>query len=506
MIPILSESEARRLDERTIKSGRLSGADLMENAGLQSARYFADTVQDVFSKTVLIVAGKGNNGGDGIVMHHYLLQFGINSTMLLLSESEQERKVVKSHEIPEDTVIIYNETVEFRTFDWVVDAVFGIGLKRDIEGMYEILIHKINSAANVISLDIPSGIYTDTGTIGNCAVRAKLTLTMGYPKPGLFLNDGLSYAGEVVTLDIGFDDLDKDEVIRDLITIGDIRSRLKPHPVQAHKYSRGKIITLAGSKGMTGAAVLACRSAYRSGCGIIRSIVPGSLNSAFESASTETITIPVEDNHAGYLSDDAQDEIIRELGWGDVLICGPGLSTVPESAALTGAILRSWQKPLVLDASGFEPLINDSIAISELPQKSILSPHLHEFCRLFDKKKETVMADPLGALESVSALLQGRVLILKGAPTLILTASGLIHFMTQGNPILATAGSGDVLSGLLGGLLAQGYSIDDTAMIATWLHAEAGNLFIRDRGPKGLVASDLITYIPEAYAALTSAP
>ncbi len=506
MIPLLSENEARNLDERTIRTGRLNGADLMENAGKQSARYFVENIQDVFSQAVLIVAGKGNNGGDGIVMHHYLLQFGVDSTLLLLSESEPERTVVRSHDIPDDTVIIYNETLEINSFDWIVDAVFGIGLKRDITGMYENLIHKITFCANMISIDIPTGIYTDTGVAGNCAVRSKITLTMGYPKPGLFLNEGLSHSGKVVTLDIGFDDLEEGAVKQFLMTRADIRGRLKSYPLHANKFSRGKIITYAGSKGMTGAAILACKSAYRSGSGIIRLIVPESLNSVFEATLTETITVPVADGQKGYLTSDSTEPVNRELDWGDVLICGPGLGTMPEAVALTGEILKFWEKPLVLDASGFEPLINGSISISDLPQESILSPHLHEFCRLFNKDKKEVTSDPLGALRSVSALLEGRVLILKGAPTLILTNSGMICFMTQGNPILATAGSGDVLSGLLAGLLAQGYSTDDSAFIATWIHAECAKLFIRDRGPKGLVASDLINYIPGAYAALSSAP
>jgi len=506
MIPILSETEARKLDQATIASGLLKGANLMENAGRQSARYFVDHIPDIYSQSVLVVSGKGNNGGDGIVMHHYLLKYGIDSTLLLMSESEMERDVIKSHQITGKTIKLYQNEFDLQDFSWIVDALFGIGLRRNISGEYESLIGRMNACKNVISIDIPSGIFTDTGTIGGCAIKAQKTFTMGFPKSGHFLNDGISHTGNLEIFDIGFREYAKDDITKKLTTKDDVRHCLQPHPKQANKYSRGKLVTLAGSKGMTGAAILACRSAYRTGCGIIRSIVPESLNSIFEPALIEIITVPIEDRNAGFLNLDSFDEINSKMNWGDVLICGPGLSSDDSAVELVAEILKSWKKPLVLDATGFEPLIKGSVKISQISEKSILSPHLNEFCRLFRMDKEEVLTNRLAVLESVSDQLRGRVLILKGAPTLILTSSGVIEFMTEGNPILATAGTGDVLSGILGGLLAQHYSLDDSAMIATRIHANAGNLFIKDRGPKGLVASDLINYIPEVYAALSTAP
>lgn len=497
MIPVLSEIEARELDQQTIQSGHLSEQGLMENAGRLSAQHFVDIIPDCFNKKVLVTAGKGNNGGDGIIVHYYLQKYGVTSTLLVMSESELKRPLFQRYDIPGDTVKILDETLEFGEYDWIVDAIFGIGLSRPVEGRYAGLLQQIATHNNVISIDIPSGIYTDTGITAGISVKAQCTVTMGYPKSGHFLNDGLRAAGELKVLDIGFKPSGQDQFTKFQITKQDVSNIIRPVDIHAYKYSKGRLVLFAGSKGMTGAAVLAANAAYRTGCGIIHCVIPDSINTIIETLLLETLTCPVDDEGRGYLLEKDYANVADGLKWGDVLLCGPGLSTDSSSIKLTGKVLKQNDKPLILDASGFEPLISGSLSIKDLPRNSILTPHKGEFARLFNLGVDEVNHDPVGCCENILHQLEGRILILKGAPTIIVTSSGQLLFMTHGSPLLATAGTGDVLTGILGGLLAQGYSAEDAAILGTFLHAESAHIFGKDYS-NGLIASDLVDLIPIA--------
>ena len=330
----------------------------------------------------------------------------------------------------------------------------------------------------------------------NIAVKSLITLTMGYAKYGHYFNDGLNNTGTLEILDIGFASLTNSDYNINQIIDKDLKSKIKLHSNLSHKYSKGKVGIYAGSKGMTGAAILSAKSAERIGSGIIKLITPSSLNAIYEEKLINIITVPISDGNKGFLSIDKQNDIQSFIEWADALCCGPGLSVDDESQKLIATILQEFNKPLVLDASGFEPIINGKLKISDLPKKTIMSPHYKEFSRIFNIDLKIVIADPIACCKKVVSILNGRVLILKGPTTIIVSSTGSLFIMTNGKPILATAGTGDVLSGILVGLLVQQYSIDDCAIIATYLHAEVGNDFVYNISDIGMLASDMIDFLP----------
>ena len=505
MTPILSEDDARILDKKTSEGGHLSESELMENAGRKVAEYFVERVNQPFKQKVVIVCGKGNNGGDGIVTHFYLQKFGVISTLLLISKTQVESDLFNRYDIDLDTITYFSEIHKLQKFDWAIDSVFGIGLKREITGQYYEIIEFINSHQNIIAVDIPSGLFCDTGKIGGISVDADVTITMGYPKLCHFLNDGITCSGKVEVEDIGFKDIDEKDITAYQVYENDIANNLKTYSPNSHKYSRGRVGILAGSRGMTGAGILANQSAGRSGCGIIRTAIPLSLNTVFESALVNSITNPIEDESRGYLNIDNYPQVKEFVDWADILIVGPGLSTEKDSQKLISRVLIETQQHTVLDASGFEPLISGFLKISDLPKQTILTPHIGEFSRIFGFDIEQVKDNPIECCKSVIEKLSGRTLLLKGNPTIIVSSIGKLYFVNNGTPILATAGTGDVLTGIIGGLLAQQYSEDDSAIIGAFIHGEAGEIFEQEISQIGLVASDLVDLIPEAFQRILDA-
>ena len=500
MIPLLSEFEARLLDESTIKSDYLSEHQLMENAGRKSAEFIMENIADPFRKQILIIAGKGNNGGDGIVIHFHLCRYGVDSTLLLLAKEQTDRDLFKRYQINLDTVDIYDGELILDKFDLVVDALFGIGLTRDVRGMYRELIQLMNRHDHVIAVDMPSGILTDSGREAGVAVQADYTLTMGFAKYGHFLNDGLKNSGELHVLDIGFQALSPEDVQVTAISTKEIEDILRPFSVDTHKYKRGKVLSMCGSPGMTGAAILSIQAAYRSGCGMVRALVPNALNPIFETRLVETITLPVLDDPPGHWCSAHAGIISKLIPDHEALICGPGLGNQENIPHLVAEVLHASQNiAVVLDASGFTALTEKVIRFDQLPRDIVLTPHQGEYARLFDCTVDELQEDPIAHLQSQQRRLQGRVLVLKGAPTLILLSSGKIRLLDQGNPLLATAGTGDILAGLIGGFLAQGYSPDDAAVLGVYFHGEAAQLFLDIYGTRGMIASDLLQLLPEVF-------
>lgn len=501
MIPVLTKQQARMLDEKTIQTGT-SESELMHNAGRGIARFFLEEIIDPFSQKVLVVAGSGNNGGDAIIAHHFLLEYGINSTLYLIEKSQLDSELLDTYTINKDEILIFEEDNRIPETDWVIEGIFGIGLKREVSGIFVDLIHQINQNENVISVDLPSGIYCDTGKTAGISIHADLTLTIGYPKIGHLLIDGVNSTGELHILDIGFTELQLETRTTQLLTIDDIAELIHPYPEDAHKYSKGKVGMYAGSIGMTGAGILSANSTLKVGAGISRMVVPKSLNSIFEENLIEVITEPLDDNNLGYLSIDNLDNLEKISKWCDCFVCGPGLSPKQESIKLIQSILKKYKKPLILDGAGFTPITNGLISIFELSQNTILTPHHAEFAAMFNISIDEVKDNPIGSVKGIISDLNGRVLILKGAPTIICNSFGKIEICNFGTPILATAGTGDVLSGILGGLVAQGYSIDDAARIGVFLHSTAGLIYADTISERGMFASDLLEFIPIAWQVL----
>ncbi len=495
MIPVLSKTSAQKLDANCIESKYISERKLMDNAGKSIAEFILEYISRPFEKKVLVVAGMGNNGGDGIIAHYYLLKFGINSTLLLSDETIKANWVFNDYQIPQNTICDYARNFEFEKFSIVLDGLFGIGLSRDIEGKYVDCIRAINNIEFVISIDIPSGIDCDMGNIKGIAVSSDVTLTMGYPKVGHLLNKGKIYSGELFVLDIGFND-ELANLSISLVTDTYVTKSLQPIEFYAHKYSRGKLALFSGSEGFSGASILASKACLRTGTGIAKLIIPSKINSIIENTIPEIISVPVEGEY-GYIVD-ADNKLINDtISWADCLLVGPGLSTETNAVKCVNEVLLKFNGKLVLDASGFQPIIENLINISSLPKKTILTPHIGEFCKLFNIKKEDVQNDPISTVKSIINQLDGRVLILKGNSSIIVSSKGEISIVSHGNSLLATAGTGDVLSGMISSFVSQGYSLDQSAILGSYLHADISNMYSENESEFGLIASDLIDLIPK---------
>jgi len=496
MIPVLLKNEAFALDEATITSNYLSESELMDNAGKKIAQFIVENIHDPFNQKFIVLAGPGNNGGDAIISHYYLSFYGINSELLLFNKHHEKSWIFEKYNIERNTIKFYKDKYELHPNHWYIDAIFGIGLKRNINGKYKDIIDKLVNCPNIISIDIPSGIYCDNGLLAGANIQAAYTLAMGCPKVGHFFNDGLESSGEVHVLDIGFKPLSKSQSHLQLIDYEDIYGFAPVVSENAYKYNRGKLLTISGSKGYTGACILAIQAAMKTGIGIIKAVVPESLNMVFENKLIEAITILIQEHEVGTFTTENSNEILVEADWADAVAFGPGLRIDANSGEWMSQILRKLKKPLVLDASGFIPLIEKKIKISELPSETILTPHYSEFSRIFHLDIKHVINDPVSAVKGIIPFLDGRVLILKGATNIIVKSNGEVLLMNHGTSVLATAGTGDVLTGILAALLAQGEQVDEASLFGVYLHGECVHQYNKLVSSEGLTASDLPTMIP----------
>jgi len=502
MIPVLSSKEAFSLDKTTVDSGYLSEKELMDNAGRSLAQFTIENISDPFNKQFVILAGPGNNGCDGIICHHYLLEYGAQSELLLLNDAMKASWIFKEYSIHGDSVKKYSNTYTFSSDNWYIDGIFGIGLQQEIEGHYKTIIQKISEFPNIISIDVPSGIFSDSGRASENYIQAALTLSMGYPKLGHYFNAGLESSGDLFVLDIGFKPLNKTDNHIELIEFEDAALYAIAHAENIHKYNRGKVVSVAGSSGYTGACILAVGAAVASGAGIVKVLLPESLKYIYETSLIEPIMVAINDNSVGTFIPDNINMILTEIEWADTVLFGPGLQTDSTAVEWMAAVLKKIDKPLILDASGFQPLIDNKIKIDDLPAETILTPHFGEFSQIFNLKLQAIQENPIGSVKSIISNLNGRVLILKGGTNIIVTSEGKLLLMNHGTSTLATAGSGDVLTGILASITAQGLDMNEAAVYSTYLHAECAHQYSQNISGLGLTASDLIEMLPYAQADL----
>jgi len=290
----------------------------------------------------------------------------------------------------------------------------------------------------------------------------------------------------------------------ELIEFADASSCAPSHAENIHKYSRGKVISIAGSSQYTGACILAVKSAFTAGAGILKVLVPESMKIFYDSCLTAPILVPMDDHNTGTFNIGHVDQILSEIEWTDAVLFGPGLQTDTLAVKWMTEVLKKINKPLILDASGFQPIIDKKLKIDELPQKTILTPHYGEFSRIFNLIPQKTHENPIAAVKSIIPQLNGRVLILKGSSNIIVTSEGKILLMAHGTSALATAGSGDVLTGILAAATAQGLEMNEAAVYSTYLHAECAHQYCQNISEFGLNATDLIEMLPYAQEELSS--
>ena len=500
----------QELDRKAIETYRIPGIVLMENAGRGAAEEILKAFPDLQKKKVAIVAGKGNNGGDGFVIARHLTNCGVPVKVFLLTEPKALRGDAETnyyifHRMKGEILSVSSSKdyqkvkKDFERADLLIDAIFGTGLDAEVRGYYREVIDHLNTLHQPIAaIDIPSGLNADTGKPFGTAVRATLTLTFGLPKLGLLISPGVDYVGTLKVIDIGIPrNLVEEEKIQTyLLEREEIRKWLSvPRRPDTHKGDYGHLLVIAGSVGKTGAAAMVCEAALRMGAGLVTLAIPKSLNPIMEMKLTEVMTEPLPETPKQTLSLRAYSSILRLCENKRAVVIGPGLGTYKETQTLILKLVKALDIPLVIDADGLNALATQAKFLPATNRSLILTPHPGEMARLIRGTVKEIQENRIGVSRSFSQV-NHVYLALKGYRTLIVTPRGETYINPTGNSGLATGGTGDVLSGMIGGLLCQGFDILPSLQASVFLHGLAGDEVARELGEKSLVATDLIKKIP----------
>jgi len=508
---LVSAQEMREIDRRTIEEYGIPGLLLMENAGRSVAWAVMEKLGRVAGKRVVILCGKGNNGGDGLVAARHLLQQGAVTKVFLACEpadfSGDARVNYEIYErLGQQLFSLVNSNglhllkLALMQSDAVVDALYGTGFRGRMADRLGKIVETVNAAGKlVVAVDVPSGLEADTGRVNGPCIRADLTVTFGLPKLGLALEPGAVYAGELIVADISLPRAltDISGPGRYLLTKELAASWISPRPAAAHKGSFGRVLVVGGSRGMLGAACLAASAALRAGAGLVTLAVPRSLQDTAAAKLTEVMTGGLQETPEGALSKAAYPEVMDLLAQSTVLALGPGISQHPETVALVRDLVSAVEIPVVLDADGLNAFTGEGELFSGRKSPLIVTPHPGEMARLLNESVAAVQSDRVRVAER-AAREWGSVVVLKGARTIVTTPDGTTAVNSTGNPGMATGGSGDVLTGVIAALVAQGYDLFRAAAAAVYIHGRAGDIAAGGKGQMGLVAGDLIESLPAA--------
>lgn len=504
------------LDREAMDRFAIPGLILMENAGLQVVRYIESLRSGPRRGRVIICCGRGNNGGDGFVIARHLARLGYHPAVLAMGplcayrgDAAVNYEILLKQGYPVYPVTESNHQAMLKELgeeDIIVDALLGTGLKNDVSGLFAGLIGAINeSRAPVIAVDIPSGVCADSGKIMGTAVKAQHTVTFALPKRGLLLYPGAACAGRVVAADIGIPaQLSADPAIREnLITGSYVQARLPLRPPQSHKGTYGRLLLLAGALGMSGAAVLAAEAALRGGAGLVYLGAAPELRAVLEAKVKEVIVRELPGDGKGNLDAGAFPRIREEARFCQAMAAGPGMDPGLAAVALLQQILEELNLPLVIDAGGLTALARKPSLLSGKKPPLVLTPHPGEMSQLLGMAVGEVQGSRW-ELAARQAQQWGCVIVLKGAHTAVGLPTGELYVNPTGNAALATAGSGDLLTGLITALLAQGLPAEDAAIAGVYLHGLAADLLAAERGPRGNTAGDILSFFPGAFRQLDS--
>lgn len=508
---IVTTAAMRELDRKSIEEIGIPGAVLMENAGRGATDVLLRCFSGLRDAPVALVCGAGNNGGDGFVVARLLRERGIQAQVFLLAAPERLAgdgkiyfDVLQRVGVPVRSLATTGVTArlkkEWKGASCIVDAIFGTGLARQVGGVYREAVRGIlGSGRPVLAVDIPSGIDADTGRILGVAVRADCTATFGLPKRGLYLHPGAEHAGRIECVDIGIPGSLVEMLAprEETIEAEPFRGRLA-RKVDTHKGTYGHLFVLAGSVGKTGAACLASEGALRCGAGLVTAGIPESLNSILEEKLTEAMTLPLPGTDLGTLSVRALDRVLEFSGSVSGLVVGPGLGTHGEVERLIREIWTRVEKPMVWDADGLNLLARNPDLKGRNRSPVIVTPHPGEMARMIGKTVRYVQENRVEVAKGF-ARQWGVVTVLKGSRTLVADPQGKLGVNLTGNAGMATGGMGDVLTGMLGGLVVQGMDPYDAACFGVLVHGAAGDRVAGRLGPVGFLATEVMQAIPEIF-------
>ena len=501
MRPVLTPAEASAL-ERASEALGVTTVSLMENAGRATAMAASDVAGGIYGRRAVIVCGKGNNGGDGLVAARHLSRWGMRVSVVMVEDPSSLAglaavNLARLVEAPGVRVVGLTALErELARADIVADCIFGTGFRGVPEGAHAQAILAINgSEVPVLAVDIPSGVNGENGVVAGEAVSATVTVTFGAAKAGLVLYPGAAHAGLVEVADIGFP---SELVTSDLLMVerDDIACLLPERQPETHKRSTGVVLVVGGSRSMTGAVCLAAEAAYRAGAGLVTVAVPEGILPVIEAAVLEATFLPLPETADGTIAADAFKVIWERLGSFDAIAVGPGMSSHEESAEFTRALVAAAPKGMVVDADGLNAFAGHLEAFDDRGSADlVLTPHVGEFARLTDATSADVEADRVARVRELSARV-GATVLLKGSRTLIAEPSGEVRINPTGSSALATAGTGDVLTGTIAALMARGLESYDAATVGAYVHGLAGLVAASQLG-EGTTAGDVAGTLPE---------
>jgi hydroxyethylthiazole kinase-like uncharacterized protein yjeF len=515
---IVTAAEMQTMDHKTITELGIPGRVLMENAGRGATHCFLKRIYTSGPGRVGVIAGRGNNGGDGFVMARYLAERRIDVEVFLLTTQDRVQGDAAANlrllpalnvpvtEIP-DARAFASCQQRMRHIRYWIDGIFGTGLNADVRGYYKEVIEFINALNRpVFAVDIPSGLHADTGQPCGVCIQATATATFGHAKIGHLAHPGAGLCGPVDVIDIGIPAIIAETAAarQSMITGRMVRDLLPPRPADAHKGHTGHVLVVAASTGKTGAAAMTSLAALRIGAGLVTLGIPAMLNDILETHVTEAMTLPLPDDGRSMLTAAAYETIAQAMQGKRCLAVGPGIGTAPDTRELVHRLVRESTLPMVIDADGLNNLAGHLNLLESRDAPTVLTPHPGEMARLLETNTADIQKDRVAAVRKLAQQCRACV-VLKGAGTLVSDPQGRVWINSTGNAGMASGGMGDVLTGAVAGCLAQGCTAVDAAIIAVFLHGLAADLLALDV-PYGYLATDVMNALPRAIREVMENP
>ena len=510
----VDSEKMKKIDDYTVQVLEISALDLMERAANSVVAILKQKVDK--ADRILAVCGPGNNGGDGVAAGRILYLQGYHVAILFIGDEDKASDSLKVQlETARNLGVPIENCNKLSEYNIIIDSIFGVGLSRVVTGAYEAVIHDINNNQNtVFAVDMPSGISSDTGEVMGVAVRADYTITFGHQKQGLLFFPGAEYAGEITVADIGFPKEATKQAEPDTVYYEwEDLSRLPVRKNYSHKGTYGKVLIVAGSKGMSGAAYLSAKSAYRTGAGLVKVLTSEANRIILQTSLPEALFAAYDEGEFG--SDERQRKILEELSWASVIVIGPGLGQSQTAEKLVETVIRKAKVPLIIDADGVSLLAKkmnqQSRSKSEqslsradirerlqylstlLKENTVLTPHLMELSRLMGIPVSDITNNLIDTAHQCSYN-NKLIFAIKDARTIV-TQGHLRYINVSGNHGMSTGGSGDVLTGILAALIAQGMPQFEATCLGVYIHGLAGDFAAEEKGAYSMMASDIMNSI-----------
>ncbi len=498
--------QMRSVDRAATEIGFVPSIVLMENAAIACVNELKKDF-DLTGKSVAVFCGKGNNGGDGLAIARHLYNMGVDTGVFLVNgnsytgDAKINFDIVSGMDIPLDTVAD-TEGLEhiIRSYDIVVDAIFGTGISGNVRGTAYDVIKIINENAKyILSVDVPSGINSDSGEICGICINADKTVTFAGYKIGMLMYPASECTGEIKVdmISMPKSAIDSQDIRVNVTDDEFIRSKIKPRKSNSHKGDYGKLLIIAGSKGMSGAAYMSAQAALKSGAGLITLASCESVNAVLEAKTTEVMTCALPDND-GHISADAAVKILELMENADAVLIGPGLGRSADTEEIVRCVLHNSSVPVIVDADAINAVARDKEILSECACELIFTPHTMEMSRLTGLDVSYIEENRIELSREFCEEV-GAVLLLKGPHTVVTAPSLMQYINITGNPGMASGGSGDVLAGIIAALLARGIDCEAAAAAAAYIHGTAGDIAMAKYGMESMSATDVLDCLPEAF-------